>query len=199
MRFDGVGHRFGRRILYAQLSFTVAAGEALVICGANGSGKSTLLRIVAGLLQPTTGSVIIERDGQPLPRAAWRAAVGYLSPETMPYRPLTVRENLDFFARVRGLAGWSDELVEELGLTARLDDPVSALSSGYVQRVKLAVALLHEPPVLLLDEPGVTLDDEGQRRVGEVVARQRQRGLCLLAANDPRDVAYGTRIMRLGG
>ncbi len=197
--FRQAGHRYGRRVLFAGLDCVVERGEVMVVAGANGAGKSTLLKLVAGLLTPTSGSVTIERDGWLLSPTERRAAVGYLSPETLPYRPLTVRENLRFFARVRGLTAWDEEVVELVGLTARLDDPVSDLSSGYVQRVKLAIALLHRPAILLLDEPSVTLDDQGQLQVAEVIRRQRERGLALVAANDPRDIAYGTRIMRLGG
>lgn len=197
--FRHAGHRYGRRVLFAGLDCVVEPGEVMVVAGANGAGKSTLLKLVAGLLTPSSGSVTIERDRRLLSPAERRAAVGYLSPETLPYRPLTVRENLRFFARVRGLSAWDEEVVELVGLTGRLDDPVSDLSSGYVQRVKLAIALLHRPAILLLDEPSVTLDDQGQLQVAEVIRRQRERGLALVAANDPRDIAYGTRIMRLGG
>ena len=197
--FRQAGHRFGRRVLFAGLDLTVSPGDVVVVAGDNGAGKSTLLRCVAGLIRPLAGEVTLERAGRPVVGLERRNAVGYLSPETMPYRPLTVRENLDFFARVRGLPGWDADEVEQLGLTPRLDDHVSSLSSGYVQRVKLALALLHRPAVLLLDEPSVTLDETGQQQVAAVVARQRERGLAMVAANDPRDVAYGTRIVRLGG
>ncbi len=199
IRFAEVGHGFGRRLLFAGLTCTIEPGDVLVVTGANGAGKSTLLRLMAGLLRPAQGTVSLVAGGQALDAAGWRAAVGYLSPETLPYRALTVRENLRFIARLRGLAAADPEPLELLGLTPRLDDPVAELSSGYVQRVKLAVALLHQPAVLLLDEPGVMLDEEGQRQLGDVVARQRARGLAVLAANDPRDVAYGTRILRVGG
>ncbi len=194
-----VGHRFGRRVLFAGLDLTLEPGDVVVVTGDNGAGKSTLLRCVAGLIRPLVGTVEVLAGEQPLAGRERHNAVGYLSPETMPYRPLSVRENLDFFARVRGLDAWDAEAVDRLGLTPRLDDPVSELSSGYVQRVKLALALLHRPPVLLLDEPSVTLDETGQQQVAAVVARQRTRGLAMVAANDPRDVAYGTRIVRLGG
>lgn len=199
VRFEQVGHRFGRRVLYAGIDLTVGRGDVLVVAGGNGTGKSTLLRFVAGLLQPASGRVVLAREGRTLDAEGRRRAIGYMSPETLPYRPLTVRENLRFFAKVRGVAAWDEGVVERLGLIPRLDQPVAELSSGYVQRVKLAIALLHRPEVLLLDEPGVTLDDLGQEQLAEVVRRQREVGITLLAANDPRDVAYGTRIMRLGG
>jgi ABC-type multidrug transport system ATPase subunit len=131
--------------------------------------------------------------------AGRRAAVGYAAPDTQPYRPLTVRENLAFFAAVRGLSAPDLSVAEDLGLGERLDQSVGELSSGYVQRVRLALALQHRPAVLLLDEPGANLDDAGHAQVAAVVARQREAGLCFVAANDPRDIAYGNRRIQLGG
>ncbi|MCC7491526.1 MAG: ABC transporter ATP-binding protein [Fimbriimonadaceae bacterium] len=194
-----VGQRFGRRVLFSGLSLRVEPGEVVVVAGLNGAGKSTLLRLIAGLLRPSTGEVWLERAGQRLDAEQRRASLGYLSPDTLPYRALTVRENLDFYSRVRGLPRWDAAVVELLGLADRLEQPVAELSSGYVQRVKLAVAMLHQPAVLLLDEPGITLDEAGHQQVAAVVAEQRQRGCLLLAANDPRDLAYGTTIIRVGG
>jgi heme exporter protein A len=198
--FAQTGHRFGRRTLFRGLDAVVAPGEVVAVLGPNGTGKSTLLKLVAGLVRPTWGAVTVAWAGRALGPAGRRAAVGYAAPDVLSYRPLTVAENLAFSARVRGLGDdWDREVVGLLGLADRLDQPVAELSSGYVQRVRLALALLHRPPVLLLDEPGANLDDDGHAQVAAVVARQRARGLCLVAANDPRDIAYGTRHFRLGG
>lgn len=192
------GHRFGHRTLFAGLELTLGAGDVVAVLGPNGTGKSTLLKLIAGLLTPTWGRVEVQVDGQPLSAAGRRAAVGYCSPDLMPYRPLTVRENLAFFAKVRGLAPGAVEAASaRLALDDRLDQAVAELSSGYVQRVRLALAVLHEPPVLLLDEPGSNLDDAGHAQVAQVIAWQRTRGLCLVAANDPRDIAYGNRKLQL--
>ena len=199
LTFTEAGHRFGRRVLFAGLSATFGPGEVVAVLGANGAGKSTLLKSVAGLLRPAMGRVELRWAGHVLGPRGRRAAVGYAAPDTLPYRALTVRENLAFFARVRGLPAPDSDLAEEVGLAERLDQPVGELSSGYVQRVRLALALLHRPPLLLLDEPGANLDDPGQAQVAAIVDRQRRRGLCLVAANDPRDIAYGSRIIQLGG
>lgn len=194
-----LGHRFGKRALFSNLDLELVAGDVVMVTGSNGAGKSTLLRLIAGLVQPAAGEVILARGDLALTAAQRRRAVGYMSPDTMPYRPLTVAENLRFFARLRGLADWPAELPGWLGLDERLNQPVSELSSGYVQRVKLAIALLHEPEILILDEPGVTLDEAGRAVVGEAVGRQRARGIALVATNDPRELAYGTRVIRVGG
>jgi heme exporter protein A len=196
--FRNAGHRFGRRVLFAGLEAVVSPGDVLAVLGPNGTGKSTLMKIVAGLIRPASGRVDIERDGRPLGPLGRRAAVGYAAPDMLPYRALTVHENLAFFAKVRGLAGIGNAaVVDWLGLEPRLAQPVAELSSGYVQRVRLALALLHDPPVLLLDEPSSNLDDAGQAQVEAIVKRQQERGICVIAANDPRDIAYGTRLLRL--
>lgn len=196
--FEAVGHRYGRRRLFEDLSLALGPGSVTVVQGSNGAGKSTLLRIVAGLLRPVLGEVRLERDGVRLERDAWRSAVGYVSPDLAPYRALTVAENLEFFAKVRGLpAELGLAAAERVGLTPRLGDLVAELSSGYVQRVRLAVALQHRPAVLLLDEPGVTLDTDGQRQLSEIVSQQREFGVTMLATNDPRDLAYATQVIRL--
>ncbi|HAZ62475.1 MAG TPA: transcriptional regulator, partial [Armatimonadetes bacterium] len=130
--------------------------------------------------------------------AARRAAIGYAGPDTWPYRALTVAENLEFFAHLRGVPV-DPELVALVGLEDRLGQLVSELSTGYVQRLRLALATVHRPSVLLLDEPGANLDATGHAVVAAVIAAQRERGPCLLAANDPRDIAHGNRIIELGG
>lgn len=197
--FRACGHRYGRRTLFRDLSAGFRSGEVIGVTGLNGAGKSTLLKLVAGLVRPSSGSVEVAAGGRPLTPDERRRALGYASPETMPYEALTVRENLRFGAALRGLSGLGDDsVVTTLGLGERLDQPAAELSSGYRQRLKLALALLHRPSLLLLDEPGVTLDDAGQAQVAAVVTTQRERGLCLLATNDPRDLAHANRIIRLG-
>lgn len=199
VRFAGCGHRFGRRVLFRDLTAELSAGEIVGVTGANGTGKSTLLKLIAGLLRPTVGSVNLLRDGHVLTAEERRAAVGYAGVETMPYEALTVRENLRFFAEVRGLDGLGEpELVGRLGLEARLDQLVAELSSGYRQRVRLALALLHQPAVLLLDEPTVTLDEAGGEQVAALLQMQQARGLCVVATNDSRDLAHASRILKLG-
>ena len=197
LSYQAVGHRFERRALFAGLTATFRRGDVVAVLGANGAGKSTLLKITAGLTRPTSGEVRMARGDQRLSAAEHRAQVGYAAPDSLPYRPLTVAENIDFFARLRGVEPEPD-LLARLGLADRADQTVSELSSGYVQRVRLALAVLHQPALLLLDEPGANLDEAGHGLVAEVVARQRERGICLIAANDPRDIAYGNRIIELG-
>jgi heme exporter protein A len=195
----GVGHQFGTRRVFAEVSARVEAGQVCVIAGANGSGKSTLMRIIAGLLTPTAGMVTVTVGGQALDAVARRRALGYVSPDLTLYRELTGAENLQFFARLRGIALTREDLIarlREVGLRGRGRDLVQAYSSGMRQRLKYAFALLAQPPILLLDEPTANLDVEGVAMVERVIAAHRAGGgLTVVATNEPREVAWGdTRI-----
>jgi heme exporter protein A len=176
LRLHGVSMAYGRRALFSEVTAEVAPGRCLVISGANGTGKSTLLKIIAGLLRPEAGQV--EFDG---PR-------GYAAPDVQLYGELTGSENLAFFARLRGIFG-SDHanLLKQVGLPpARGRDLVSSYSSGMRQRLKLAVSLLGDPPLLIWDEPSATLDSAGRSLVSALLAQSLTAGRIVVAAtNDP--------------
>jgi len=191
---------YGARRVLAGLTLTLRGGETLVVAGANGSGKSTLLRLICGLQRPTAGTITYisgERRAQP---EEARDLVGWVAPDLQLYRELTALENLEFFAHVRGLRRMRAELetlLEQIGLGGRGDDLLAAYSSGMAQRLRYAYALLHRPPVLLLDEPTVTLDERGAALVEQVVAAQRERGITIIATNDPRELRFGDYVLRL--
>jgi heme exporter protein A len=196
-----VGKRYGRLRVFRGIEVELGTGQVLVVAGRNGSGKSTLLRIIAGLVRPTAGQVLLFEDGRWLSAEEKRRRVGLVAVDVALYSELTARENLAFFARVRGLCphrARSDGFLEEVGLAGRGDDLVQTYSSGMRQRLKFACSLLHEPPLLLLDEPSSGLDEEGAAMVEALIARQRLRGLVVLATNDPREVDYGDSVLRLG-
>jgi len=221
-----VGHRFGPRILFRDLSFHLESGQSLAVTGANGSGKSTLLRILAGLLAPSRGHVelcvraapgsgvggsglgslgsgqsaagtpvAVDPDllSPPIEKALMPLHCGFVAPYMSVYGGLSARENLDFIGRARRLAGGPERavaLLEEVGLTARAHDPVATFSSGMVQRMKLACALLPEPELLLLDEPTVTLDAAGHAVVHRAMENQLARGgMVVLATNVAAEAA----------
>lgn len=193
---------YGARTIVRDISFTLYRGEVLVVSGPNGSGKSTVLRILAGLQAPTSGVAYYEAGGTRFDPRDARHLIGWVAPDLALYRELSGIENLRFFARVRGLA-ISDaalyELLTQVGLGKRGDDRLAAYSSGMTQRLRYAFALLHRPPVLLLDEPTVTLDERGAAVVDQIIADQRRRGLTVIATNDPRELRYADLILRLGG
>jgi heme exporter protein A len=193
---------YGARRVLAGVSLTLRRGETLVVAGTNGSGKSTLLRLLCGLQRPSGGAVVYHLSGRQYGPAEARDLVGWVAPDLQLYRELTALENLRFFAEVRGLRPGADELerlLDEVGLGGRGDDLLAAYSSGMAQRLRYAYALLHRPPVLLLDEPTVTLDERGAAVVERIVQAQRARGIAVIATNDPRELRYGDYVLHLGG
>ncbi len=192
---------FDEHVVLRDISATVTAPGAWTILGPNGSGKSTLLRIVAGLLTPTEGEVLYLHNGQRLTAHQRRQAVGMVAPDIALYRPLTALENLRFFARARGLPVRDSDLLqwlERVKLRARAHDPLASFSTGMVQRLKLLTALVHSPPVLLLDEPGSNLDEAGMEFIRETVREQAQHGIVIIATNDTRELGYGEPLVQLG-
>lgn len=163
----------------------------LAVAGKNGSGKTTLLKILAGLLRPSAGRVLVERDGRPLAGEARRLAVGFAGPDLSLYAELTALENLRFFRAAAGSPAEDAELrrrLEETGLAGEaVARRVEEFSTGMRQRLRLAFAGLFDPPVLVLDEPMSGLDTEGREMVQRFVAQARTRGPVVLASNDERD------------
>jgi heme exporter protein A len=151
---------YGERVALAGVTLTVPRGATLAVFGANGAGKTTLLRILATLLSPHAGSARVL--GRELPREGWavRGRIGLLAHEPLLYRDLTARENLRFHARLHGVGAGPrvEALLEAVGMARRADEPISSLSRGMVQRVAICRAALHEPELLLLDEPFANLD-----------------------------------------
>ena len=200
---ENVGHRFGTRRVFDGIGFEVAAGQVCTVTGPNGSGKSTLLRIIAGLLQESEGTVSLVVNGQAQSRTERRRFLGYVSPDLTLYRELTAAENLQFFARLRGVTLTRDDLIARLtqvGLRGRGRDPVGTYSSGMRQRLKYAFALLAQPSILILDEPTANLDVTGIAIVEAIVAAQRTRaggGLTILATNEPRELEWGDMTVRV--
>src|SRR5881396_3863320 len=152
-----LAHRYGVRRGLEPLSFALGSPGVVAVTGVNGSGKSTLLRILAGLLRPSAGEAVVSLEGAQVPPAARRECVGFASPELQFYDEMTAAENLGFVAEARGLRAARPAVakaLERVGLASRANDLVPELSSGMKQRLRLAFALLHRPPLLLLDEPG---------------------------------------------
>ena len=181
LELDNVSMAYGRRVLFQNVCARVGPGEILVVTGANGSGKSTLLKIITGLARPEAGAV--RWDGGPV-------SFGYAAPDVQLYAELTGDENLDFFCRLRGLPlGEAAGLLDRVGLPpSRGADRVGAYSSGMRQRLKLAVSLLGEPPLLLWDEPTLALDVDGARLADELLTAHRAAGgLAVIATNDPAE------------
>jgi ABC-type multidrug transport system ATPase subunit len=193
-----LAHRYGRRQGLAPVSFSLCAPGLAAVTGPNGSGKSTLMRILAGLLRPNGGEVEVRLEGAAWRPEARRLSAGFASPEVMLYDEMSVAENLRFAAQGRGLAGAEGavrDAMARFGLEASAFDRVASLSSGWRQRARLAFALLGDPVLVLLDEPGSHLDEDGRHGLEEVLAELAGERLVVIATNDEREWSRaGTRV-----
>jgi heme exporter protein A len=159
LELDGLGRRHGDRAALTGVSLELATGATLVVFGPNGAGKTTLLRVLATLLRPHSGRVRVL--GSELPGEGWavRGRIGLLGHEPLLYGDLSARENLRFHARLHGVAASRAEaLLEQVGLARRGDERVHTFSRGMLQRLAVCRTVLHEPELLLLDEPRANLD-----------------------------------------
>ena len=171
----GLRRDFGDRTALDGIDLRVDPGESVAVLGPNGSGKSTLLRILAGLLRPTSGQVSVLGCTLPKETHLLRGRVGYLGHEPILYRDLTPRENLELAAALHGLESEAispriEALFDAVGMSPRADDRVAELSAGMKQRIDICRAVLHDPELLLLDEPDAHLDPEARRRIAPLIA-----------------------------
>jgi heme ABC exporter ATP-binding subunit CcmA len=187
-----VSRHYGRRRALARVSLECHAGEVLGLLGPNGAGKSTLLSILATLLAPSTGEVLYGDRGARSAGAVLRSRLGFLSHDLHLYPELTARENLEFFARLYGLHDVSarvDSALHRAGLADRAGDVVSGFSRGMRQRLALERALLHDPRLLLLDEPFTGLDDASVAALVRRLQELRAHGRIVVVVTHDLDVA----------
>jgi ABC-2 type transport system ATP-binding protein len=186
VRTSGLSRRFDNRLAVDDLSLSVDAGEVLSLLGPNGAGKTTTFRMIAALLLPTRGQVVVA--GTPLTAGTAdqiRGRVGLLTEAPGLWERLTVRANLLTYARLHGVA--DDErrvtaVMRDVGIDDRADERAGALSKGLKQRVAIARALVHDPPVVLLDEPTSGLDPANARHVRDLIGRLRADGRGVLVS-----------------
>jgi heme exporter protein A len=182
---EGLARHYGEREALSGVSLSLAPGQTLVVFGPNGAGKTTLLRVLATLLRPHAGEVQVL--GARLPGDAWavRGRIGLLGHEPLLYRELTGRENLRFHARLHGVQPERvEQVLAEVRMEDRAEEPLRTLSRGMVQRVAVARAVLHDPELLLLDEPRSNLDPAAVELVEPLIgaASGRTRVIC---SHDP--------------
>jgi heme exporter protein A len=204
----GVSRTFGRRRALDGVDVSLNAGDCLALFGPNGAGKTTLIKVIAGLLKPTAGSVHI--DGRLLREdASARARIGLISHQSMLYGSLTARENLEFAAKLYGVTdpgAAALRALERMRVADRAETPVRALSRGLQQRVSIARATVHDPTVVLLDEPYTGLDAAGGAALTDMLHLLRASGASLVLVTHNVDeglavashlaVMLGGRIMR---
>jgi heme exporter protein A len=175
--------RFGDKRVLAGLDLEVAQGDFLLVTGPNGAGKTTLLRLIAGLAAPTAGELDVQAD---------RAALGFLGHEPLVYRELTALENLDLYGRlyrVRERRERIGMLLERFGLWEARSERAGTFSRGMLQRLALCRVFLHEPSLLLLDEPFAGLDAEGVDLLGTELAERTRGRTAVVATHDPEPLA----------
>jgi heme exporter protein A len=199
----GLRRDYGDRPALDGVDFELAAGNSLVVLGPNGAGKTTLLRILATLLRPSGGEVSVL--GYSLPDEAWRlrGRIGYLGHEPLLYRDLSGRENLRFGARLYGIEREAaeariGELLRAVGMERRADERVAELSAGMRQRISIARCVLHDPELLLLDEPDSNLDAEGRELARSLIGPAASRTRVVVTHDPERHEAEADQVLRLG-
>jgi ABC-type multidrug transport system ATPase subunit len=179
IRARDLSRRFGQKRVVEKLDLDLEDGGFLIVTGANGSGKTTLLRLCAGLLAPTGGELRVETG---------RAGIGFLAHEPLVYRELTAMENLDLYGRLYRIPERRERtgmLLERFGLWDARNERAGSFSRGMLQRLALCRTLLHEPDLLLLDEPFNALDAEGTELLARELEELRGRRTFLVATHDP--------------
>jgi heme exporter protein A len=197
---DGLARRYGDRVALSGVSFALAEGQTLVVLGPNGAGKTTLLKVLATLLRPHKGSVRVL--GSDLPGEAWkvRGRVGYLGHEPLLYKSMTARENLLFNARLHGVGEQRvDELLDAVGLTRRANDRIEEFSRGMRQRLAAARSVMHDPPLLLLDEPLSAVDPGAVALLEPLIGRSSGRTRVLVTHDVERGRAEADQLLGLRG
>jgi heme exporter protein A len=199
IELEGLTRRYGERVALRDVTLSLPAGATLVVFGPNGAGKSTLLRVLSTLLRPHAG--VARVLGHTLPDEGWaiRGRVGLLGHAPLLYGDLTGRENLAFHARLHDVAlDRADALLEQVGLAARAGDKVHTYSRGMVQRLAVCRAVLHDPELLLLDEPRANLDPAAREIVEPLIGAASGRTR-VVTSHDPAggladaDLALGLR------
>ena len=188
-----VSRHFGRRRALSHISLTLRSGEIVGLLGPNGAGKSTLITTLATLAAPTSGEVRYGNQPARALGAALRSRIGLLAHELHLYPELSARQNLTFFAELYGLdpRGQVDAALASAGLLDRADDPVNGFSRGMRQRLALERALLHQPRLVLFDEPFTGLDDRAAALVSDRLRHLAAEGAIVVLATHDLDLADG--------
>ncbi len=190
LRVEGLGKRYGGRWVFRGLAFSLEPGDRLVVLGRNGSGKSTLLRVLAGLIPANEGKI-------KLPPGDPRTTVAISALDQALYPQLSFAEHLRLAADLRGCEAREDELIEMVGLGEARDLPSGQLSTGMRARVRMALAIQPRPALLLLDEPGASLDEAGRTLVSEIAEEQAKQGILIVATNESQERRLATLELEL--
>jgi heme exporter protein A len=201
LTLDGITKSFGRRLVFNDINCSFSSGNIYGISGPNGSGKSTLVKIIANLISATRGKVIHKLDNKIVEPEKLHNHIGFVSPYLFLYDEFTAEENLVHISNIRGGIKFdkqrSDFLFEQFGLFDRRNDVLRGYSSGMKQRFKFIFALLHEPQLLILDEPTSNLDGEGKDKVYKLIENEGRNNLVLIASNEDSDIQLCKQTLNL--
>lgn len=192
LKLDSVTKIFGRRLIFDKLTYEFEAGRVYGISGPNGSGKSTLSKIIAGIITPTSGKIIHSLNKSELKVEQLHNHIGFVSPYLMLYDEFTAQENLEHFSRIRGTVydkKRGEELLARFDIFNRRNDYVKTYSSGMKQRLKFVFAFLHNPELLILDEPTSNLDNSGKEAVYNIVKDETAGKVIIIASNEDADLS----------
>jgi heme exporter protein A len=187
-----ISKNYSGKVIFKNVNINLTGKSSLVINGRNGSGKSTLLKVISHLIRFDKGKIELNINSEIIKKENYFTKIGFLSPYINLYDELTGFENLDFFydLKVEKKNNKEEEikfLLEKVGLYKRKNDLIRNYSSGMKQRLKLAFAVLNNPPLLLMDEPRTNLDEEGISVIYNIAKEQKSRGILILATNEKED------------
>lgn len=201
IRVERLTKRFGLRTIFADLSFVLASGDRLAITGRNGSGKSTLLKILANVAERSAGTVQVNIAGVAIDDDGLPPHIGFVAPYLQLYGEFAAWEHVELLQQMRGLpfdAERTMELFEAFSLASRRNDRIDTFSSGMLQRVKFICALVHRPPILLLDEPMTNLDIHGIETMRRIILEESTARITVIATNEEDDVRICTKRLAIG-
>jgi heme exporter protein A len=199
---DDLSKTYSGRTIFKNLSFKISSTQSLTVTGSNGSGKSTLIKVLANLINSSKGNITVSSDSKEIPRDKWFLKTGLLSPYLNLYDELTGYENLDFFYKLKSsdknnLKDRIDHILQRVNLYEKRNELLKNYSSGMKQKLKLAFSVLHEPEILLLDEPRSNLDKAGVDMIYEISNEQKKKGILIIATNDEDDKELCDRILSI--
>jgi len=202
LRVDNLTKRFGLRTIFSNINLSLSAGDILAVTGRNGSGKSTFLKILANVAELSAGSVRWSRGGGALDQDALPLHLGFVAPYLQLYTEFSAWEHVELMQEMRGLEfdkSYATELFDHFGLAGRRNDRIGTFSSGMLQRVKFICAEIHRPSFLLLDEPMSNLDLQGIAAMRELITRDSDRRITLIATNEEEDVRLCSKMVSVEG
>lgn len=200
LNLEKVTKIFGRRLIFKDIDYEFSSGSVVGLAGKNGSGKSTLAKIIVGIISATSGKVNHYLDNKLISVENLYEQIGFVSPYLVLYDEFSAYENIVHFMKIRGLPVVTENIdywFNEFELFDRRNDLLKGFSSGMKQRMKFIFSLIHQPQLLLFDEPTSNLDNKGKEKVYEIIRTKLKDKLVIIASNEDNDLAICTKILTL--